>query len=291
MLNPIESFFVRFLRVTVILTALVSLATAAITILYAGFAQYLPEPTANISGRVSQIRQSIDPVNLVKEIFQADTPVIRDMSANPDKVVYSLRLASDTELFNEFNKFLDVVLGGSFESQKQFSDWLQGNNKIDFSWNNSIDNKSARDEDNINVLWRSLLFDYAKRLSARATVVADAKKSEAYSFDRLIEPTGRSRAPYFLVWFFNSLQTELQSASSDLANRRTERAALRLTVQPALYTAAGAFGYFISIMFLFLFISIEASLRRTAETAGGPIVVDDLSQPRLDVTPDRMRAA
>jgi hypothetical protein len=293
MLNPMESFFVRLLRVTVILTALVSLATAAITLLYAGYAQYLPEPTAKLSGRVSQIRQAIDPANLIKELFPDDSSVTKTALANADNVAYSLRNASDAEIFTEFNRFLDVLFGGSFESQKQFSDWLHGSNRIYFSWNDSIDNNSAHNEDNVNVLWRSLLFDYAKRLSVRATVFADAKKRGLYSssFDRLTEPNRPSSAPYFLVWFFNSLQTELQSASSDLTNRRAERAALRVTVQPALYIAAGAFGYFISIMFLFLFISIEASLRWTAETAGGPIVVDDLTQPRLDVTPDRMRAA
>src|SRR5450756_848372 len=55
---------------------------------------------------------------------------------------------------------------------------------------------------------------------------------------------------------------------------------LRLTVQFALYVAGGAFGYFICIMFLFLVVSIEASLRRTAETGGSPIKIEEAPQRR-----------
>lgn len=285
MLTPIESFFVRLLRGTVVFTAFVSFAITILALFYAGYGQFAPEPTANLSSRVSQIRQATDPTNLIKELFPADASVTKEVVAKVDNVTYSLRNPSDGEIFNEFNKFLDVLLGGSFDNQKQFSDWLYGSNQIGFSWSGFIDNKDVRNEDNVNILWRSLLIDFAKRLSARAVLLADAKKKNLFpdAFDRLTAPTGRSQAPYFLVWYFNTLQNELQKVSGELVAERNERAALRLTVPVALYVAAAAFGYFICIMFLFLIVSIEASLRRIAEAGGSPIKIEESPQHRLDL--------
>ena len=285
MLTPIENFFVRLLRGTVVFTAVVSFAVAILALVYAGYARFAPEPTAKLSGRISQIRQAIDPANLIKEQFPADASLTKDIVANADNVGYLLRYASDAEIFNELNKFLDILLGGSFESQKQFSDWLHGSNHISFSWDGSIDDKNAGNEDNVNILLRSLLIDYAKRLSVRAPLLADARKKKLFpnSFNQLTAPTGQLQAPYFLVWYFDSLQRELRNASVELVTEKTARAALRLTVQPALYVAGGAFGYFICIMFLFLVVSIEASLRRTAETGGSPIKIEGLPHSRLDL--------
>jgi hypothetical protein len=296
MLTLLEKFFVRLLRGTVMFTALVSFVITVGALVYAGYAKFAPEPTASLSGRFSQIRQAVSPDVLIRGLFPVDSEVTKYVSANPDNVAYSLHSASDDELFNEFNKFLDVLLGGSFESQKQFSEWLYGTNNIGISWDPSIDNKSAINEDNVNILWRSLLLDYAKRLSTRAPYLADVKKKFSFqkdniysdSFDRLTAPTGRSGAPFFLAWFFSNLQIELRGAANDLTIERTKMAALRLTVTPALYVAGSTYAYFILIMLLFLVISIEASLRRTAETAGGTIITDELPEPRLDF-PDRFR--
>ena len=108
-----------------------------------------------------------------------------------------------------------------------------------------------------------------KRLSFRAESLPNARKQRLYqaSFDRLTTPTGQSQAPYFLVWFFNALQDELRAVDRDLGTQRLERNALRLTIPLALIVAASAFGYFILIMFLFLVVSIEASVRRLAGLA------------------------
>jgi hypothetical protein len=294
MLTLLEKFFVRLLRGTVMFTALVSFVITVGALMYAGYVKFAPEPTASLSSRFSQIRQAVSPDKLIKELFPLE--VSKYVSANPDNIAYLFNSASDDEIFNEFNKFLDVALGASFESQRQFSEWLHSSNRISFSWDASIDNIAAINEDNVNILWRSLLLDYAKRLSARASVLADAKKkfssqkNDMYSssFDRLTAPTGRSNAPFFLVWFFSSLENELRSAANDLAIEKTKMAALRLTVTPALYVAGSTYAYFILIMLLFLVISIEASLRRTAETAGGAIITDELPEPRLDFQ-DRFR--
>lgn len=82
--------------------------------------------------------------------------------------------------------------------------------------------------------------------------------------DRFTAATPPTRAPYFVVWFFNKLQGELQLVSQEFQEEQNQRLALRLTVPVALYVAAGAFSYFIFIMFLFLLVSIEASVRRLA---------------------------
>ena len=163
----------------------------------------------------------------------------------------------------QFNKFLDGRLGASFESSSQFSDWLH-NNGLRFRGYNALDNGNALDESNIEVLWRSLLFDYARRLAARAPALAAANKTKQYSssIDHFTASTPPTRAPYFVVWFFNKLQGELQLVAQELQEEQGKRLALRLTVSVALYVAAAAFSYFIFIMFLFLLVSIEASVRR-----------------------------
>src|ERR1039458_1918617 len=112
MLTPIESFFVRLLRGTVVFTAFVSFAITILALFYAGYAQFAPEPTARLSSRISQIRQATDPSNLIKELFPADASVTKEVVAKADNVAYSLLNASDEEIFKEFNKFLDILLGG-----------------------------------------------------------------------------------------------------------------------------------------------------------------------------------
>ena len=109
------------------------------------------------------------------------------------------------------------------------------------------------------------------------TVAAVASKDKANSagIDRFTASTPPSRAPYFLVWFFNKLQGELQQIGQELQDERAQRAALRLTIPIALYVAAGAFSYFIFIMFLFLLVSIEASAAASSSicsiTSNAPI--------------------
>jgi hypothetical protein len=271
MLTPTESFFVRLLRGTVVATAFVSFLIAVLAILYALYAQFAPEPQPNIAGSVVRLRQAVDPAKLIKEVFASDSTIAKE-AETPDNIAYQLNKPSQNELFQQFNTFLDRSLGASFESSNQFSDWLYGSNNIKFGWNRDLDRSTASDESNINVLWLSLLYDYAKRLNYRAPAIAAANKDKANTagIDRFTASTSPSRAPYFLVWFFSKLQNELQQVGQELQAERAQRAALRLTIPFALYVAAGAFSYFIFIMFLFLLVSIEASVRRLA-TIGIPV--------------------
>ncbi|RXG94739.1 hypothetical protein [Bradyrhizobium zhanjiangense] len=265
MLTPTESFFVRLLRGTVVTTAFISFLAAVLAVVYALYAQFAPEPQPNIPGSIARLRNAVDPAKLIKEAFGADSAIAKE-AETPDHVAYQLSKPSQNELFQQFNTFLTRSLGASFESSNQFSDWLYGSNSIQFGWNRDLDRSSASNESNINVLWLSLLYDYAKRLDYRAPSIAAANKDKANTagIDRFTASTPPSRAPYFLVWFFNKLQNELQQVGQDLQAERVQRAALRLTIPIALYVAAGAFSYFIFIMFLFLLVSIEASVRQLA---------------------------
>jgi hypothetical protein len=271
MLTLTESFFVRLLRGTVVTTAFVSFLIAVLAILYALYAQFAPEPQPNIAGSIARLRQAVDPEKLIKEVFPSDSAIAKEVDA-PDHIAYQLSKPSQNELFQQFNTFLDRSLGASFESSNQFSDWLYGSNNIKFAWNRDLDRSTASDESNVNVLWLSLLYDYATRLSYRAPAIQAAKKAKAKTagIDLFTASTPPSRAPYFLVWFFNKLENELQQVGQELQAERVQRAALRLTIPLALYVAAGAFSYFIFIMFLFLLVSIEASVRRLA-TVGIPV--------------------
>lgn len=267
MLTPTESFFVRLLRGTVVTTASVSFLAAVLAVVYALYAQFAPEPQPNIPGSIARLRDAVDPAKLIKEVFASDSAIAKQADT-PDRLTYQLSKPSQNELFQQFDTFLTRSLGASFESSSQFSDWLYGSNRIRFGWDPDLDRKSASDESNINVLWPSLFYDFAKRLDYRAPAISAANKDKANTagIDRLTASTPPSGAPYFLVWFFNKLQNELQQVDRELQAERMQRAALRLTIPVALYVAAGAFSYFIFIMFLFLLVSIEASVRRLATT-------------------------
>jgi hypothetical protein len=287
LLSHTELVFVRLLRGTVIATACVALVIAAGALVYAAYARFSPEPTARLSSRIDKMRQAADPANLIREIFPKDSGPHTD-AALADNVPYQRRQPSTEELFSQLNKFLEAALSASFESQKQFSDWLFGSNQLPFSWSGGIDDKNASNDDNVNVLWRSLFLDYAKRLTFRATSLRRARDQRLFpsSFDRLTAPTGRSSAPYFVAWFFQTLQKELASAQTELAEAQIQRAALRLTVPISLAVAAGAFGYFITIMFLFLIVSIEASVRHLAEASPqSPRTPQSASTPISPVVP------
>lgn len=265
MLTPTENFFVRLLRGTVVATALVSFLVTVLAVLYALYAQFAPEPQPRVASSIERLRKAVDPANLIREVFSSDSAIVKEIEP-PDNIAYQLRKPSPNEMFQEFNVFLDHAFGASFENQNQFSDWLYGNGGIQFAWSRDLDRKTAADESNINVLWPSLFLDYAKRLEHRAPSIAAANKikSNSAAIDRFTASTQPSRAPYFLVWFFNKLQGQLQQLEQEYQDERTQRAALRLTIPLALYVAAGAFSYFIFIMFLFLLVSIEASVRRLA---------------------------
>lgn len=268
MLTTTESFFVRLLRGTVITTALVSFLVAVSAVSYVLYAIFAPEPQPRIAGNIERFRHAVDPAKLIKEVFPSDSAIFKEVEPS-DNVVYQLRKPSQNEIFQEFNAFLDRALSASFENSSQFSDWLYGSSGIQFRWNNDLSRKNAADESNIDFLWASLLFDYAKRLEYRAPSIAVANKikSNSAAIDRFTAPTPPSRAPYFLVWFFNKLQGELQLVEQELQADRAQRAALRLAIPLGLYIAGGAFSYFIFIMFLFLLVSIEASVRRLASIA------------------------
>ncbi|KGT76996.1 hypothetical protein MA20_20405 [Bradyrhizobium japonicum] len=264
MLSNVETFFVRLLRGTVIATAMVSFLITILALIFALYAQFAPNPSVRIAEQIDRFRQATDPVKLIKEVFPSDAPIVKE-TAGSDNVAYEKGKRLDPEILQQFNKFLDGALGASFENASQFSDWLY-NNGARFRGYAMLDDRNALDEGNIEVLWRSLLFDYAKRLSARAPALATANKDKQYSssIDRIAAATPPTRAPYFVVWFFNKLQGELQLVSQEFQEEQNRRLALRLMAPVALYVAAGAFSYFIFIMFLFLLVSIEASVRRLA---------------------------
>jgi hypothetical protein len=265
MLTTTENFFVRLLRGTVVATAFVSFLITVLALLYALYAQFAPEPQPQVASAIGRLREAVDPRNLIKEVFSSDSAIVKEAEV-PDNITYQLRKPSPNEMFQEFNVFLNRAFGASFENANQFSDWLYGSTGIQFRWSRDIDKSTASDESNVNVLWPSLFFDYAKRLEYRAQLIASANKAKSNSaaIDRLTASTPPSHAPYFLVWFFNKLEGRLQQLDQELQDERTRRAALRLTIPLALYVAAGAFSYFIFIMFLFLLVSIEASVRLLA---------------------------
>jgi hypothetical protein len=272
MLTPLENVFVRIFRVTLVSTAFIALLIAICALLYVAYARFAPEPKANLSRKVDQIRQAVDPAILIKQLFPVDSTVYKDADTIADNVKYESRSAPDDLTFQEFNHFLAVSLGASFDSREQFQSWLYGNNHIEISWDNSIDDKQASNEDNVNYLLKSLLLDYAKRLSFRGASLGSARKQKLYgeSFDELTAPTGRSQAPAFLVWFFDKLQSHLLVVNRDLELQRLERVGLRVWIYPSLIAAGSAFGYFLVVMFLFLLVSIEASTRRIAEVQYEP---------------------
>lgn len=269
MLSPVESFFVRLLRGTVIFTASVSFAATIAALLYAAYAHYAPEPKVQLTAHIDEFRAATDPVKLIKKLFPANSDIVKRAAEMPNRVTYQRTNASVPAIYGEFNKFLDAFLGGSFESQDLFVNWLVGQNSIGLSWSQMIDDRDATNESNVNFLWRSMLLDYAKRLQIQAPLLAEFNKKDQYkdSFDRLTAPTGRAQAPYFLAWYFEALQKELQQVATKLTEEKDEREVLRAQTPIALYAAMAAFGYFILIMFLFLVVSIEASLRLTAESA------------------------
>jgi len=285
MLSDIESFFVRLLRGTVVATALVAFLVTVGALLYAAYAQYSPEPKAALANRIDKLRKEIDPAGLIREIFPADSSVHKDASL-PDTISYQRIAPTDEVLFSGLNKFLDSALDANFERREQFSEWLYGLRKIPLSWDSSIDNKEEKTEDNVNVLWRSLLNDYAKRLAYRSQSLAAARRQRLYapSFEKLTLPTGQAQAPYFLVWFFEKLQAELRVVSEELRGQRVERELLRSTVPWALTVASAAFGYFIFIMFLFLIVSIEASVRHLAalRTSTPPPIPASQAEPGVE---------
>jgi len=267
MLSPLENIFVRVFRYAVVLTALLGFTIAIGGLAYAAFAQYSPEPTADLPGKISEFQQATNPAALIKQLFPADSSVYKEADRGNKSAAYQSLAASDEEIFNEFNKFLNASLDASFDNLDQFRQWLSTIKSDQFSWSGIIHDSNAANESNVEFLWRSLFFDYAKRLSSLGAVLGEARKQKLYksSFDDLTAPTGPSRAPLFVVWFFQKLQGQLRIVDSDLRARQFRRNVLRLSTYPAIVTAASAFGYFIIVMFFFLLISIEASTRRIAE--------------------------
>lgn len=269
MLSSVEAAFVRLLRGTVVTTAFISIAITIIALIYAAYAQFKPDPKPQLSQRVHEFRNATDPARLIESIFPPNSDLVKGLRGRSSIPPYIFHSASVEEIFSEFNKFLDAFLGGKFESAKQFSDWLFSSNGIELSWSKAISDNNALNEDNVNRLWPSMLFDYAVRLQKIAPILADARNAHKYptSFDKLTAPTGRAQAPYFLAWYFSEMQTALSQEATRFIRETAEREHLRQQAPIALYVAASAFGYFIFIMFLFLFVSIEASLRKGAEHA------------------------
>lgn len=269
MLSPIEALFVRLLRGTVVATAFFSMLVTICALVYAAYAYYSPEPAYHLSQNVAKFRAATDPAELIKKLFPPDSDIVKTARDRSGAVAYTFRAASVADLFAGFNKFLDAFVGGKFESDKQFSDWLIGSDSIDMKWSRTMDHPNATNEDSVNRLWPSLLFDYALRLQQIAPALADVRKAHKYPtpLDRFTAPTGTNQAPYFLAWFFQAMQVTLNEEQQRFEDEKFEREQLRQRVPVSLYVAASAFGYFIFIMFLFLIVSIEASLRNAAEYA------------------------
>jgi hypothetical protein len=268
MLSPIEVLFVRILRVAVVATAGVALLVAVGCLVFSGYAFLAPNPTPRLTQEVGRFRQALDPDRLIREVYPADSSVVKSLS-QLESGPYQFRNATSKELYDAFNIFLDKAINAELENQATFEGWLTGRNQIPFSWSPAIDNRDAQDERSVAMLWRSLMLDYARRLAMRGVVLNDARKGNLYtpSLDKLIAPTGQSRAPYFIAWFFSTLQDELRTSERQLEAALAARMTLRIATPLALSIAAGAFAYFILAMLVFLFVSMEASARRIAETA------------------------
>jgi hypothetical protein len=268
MLSQTEHFFVRLLRNTVIGTAGLALLVATFALCVAAYAYLSPEPTLKMTQEVGRLRKATSPKIFISKIFPATSSVNVDIAKLSEAANYKFRTPTDDEIFDRLNAFLGTSIGGEIEQISQLKEWLYGSDSIEFSWSDSIDDKSAKNEDNIAKLWRSLLIDYADRLNVIAPLLQKADNEKLYptAFDHLTAPTGRSNAPAFLYWYFSTLQTELHNIDLELNKKKFEREELRATIPYELTVAGGAYGYFIAIMFLFLIVSIESSARSIAES-------------------------
>lgn len=267
LLSKAERLFVQILRTAAVLTAGVALLVAAGALLFAAYAYVAPNPTANLKQDVTRYRQALDPNRLIRGLYPADSSVVRGLGQLPPDGSYQFSSATTKELYAAFNVFLDKAMRAELEGEAKFEGWLAGQNRIPFAWSSSIDSREAQDERSVAILSRSLMLDYAQRLTRRAPLLSDAHRRDVYgaSLDKFIAPTGPPRAPYFIVWYFEVLQEELGKSERQLAGEQSARLALRFAIPFVLWLAAGAFGYFVVVMLVFLFISIEASTRTIAE--------------------------
>lgn len=267
MLTNKEAYFIKVLRGTVISTASLAFFAAIITLAFAAYAQFSPEAKINLKDRVIDISKSLEPRIMINEIYPEDSWVAKHISTIQSGS-YTYTKPSDQDLLNSFNKFLEVAINGKFENLEKFSSWLQGPNAFKLTWKEEINSENANNENNIHNLALSLLGYYADRLQVYAPILKESEVEKHYPTDgilKLTDTTGAERAPYFLFWFFKTLQSQIQSAGEDLEAEKTKRADLKAMAPLLLSISAATFVYFITIMFLFLVISIEASVRRIAE--------------------------
>ena len=264
MLTSTEMLCLKVFRKTVILTAAVALLVAALGSVFWFYSVIAPAPSIHMADRLDSLRSATRVANLVKKVFPEKSEAVQTADeAFPAPTSYSLHTDA-MEAFDDANAVLSDLWQQQFASKDIFAKMLFGDDAVPFSWNKDISNSNATNENNVNVLWQSLLVEYLQQLRVAASgKLKEYKNSGRYdsAFTKLHDDV------YFIRWFFETLQKEVTAARDDLERKRVERAALSASGFVALTVAGIAFGYFLVIMFFFLAIAIEVHVRALAESS------------------------
>lgn len=261
MLTNVELTFLHIFRKTVIATAGLALVVAACGVLYWAYAEYAPNP-APYADRVSDFRERLTVSELVRAHFPAETRLVKevdDVFPMPKNyvVLSNWNNPFDNVHQEKMNVFLNELFGVSYRRQGDLERFIFSRR---LSFNEDLNDEEAVNEENIWVMYGSLLIAYIDELRTATPKLVELKKSGDYvdSFEKL-EGDQYDRA---LNWF----HSEFQAAITEVDQEFTEREVFRLTSSLGLMVAASAFAYFMLVMFFFLAASVEIHIRRISDT-------------------------
>jgi hypothetical protein len=260
--HPIESFFLKVLRITITSTAAVAFAVSVCAAVYGIYASIAPEPITDASSRASQLQSMLVAEDMLKKGLVDDPQVRLDqfsfgqITKGIPRAVSQLKSAGNQkadldEAFDRFNAFLSSAFSIKITEREKF-DRLVFSSSNQVSWPKVIDPNST-----FNAMW-------AEALSAYLGQVAQYGDNIAKNLDtatrmkiqqKLVDQT------YVLDFFTENVRSFIDELKSEQQQRAAQFQALRLSQWPAYYAAGAAFAYFVTVMLIFVFVRIEIDLR------------------------------
>lgn len=216
-----------------------SAIVCALSLVFSAYAYTSPTIKISLKERVNFIRATISPQAFILANFPKESVVVQSLNKPLQDSEYRFTTPRVEDLHGSINKFVSQIYGRTYEKET-FDKWINAEGVLGVKWSPLIDDTKAKNDDNLNLLVRSLLFDYLQRLAQFVPTLQSVRNDPRYnsSFDSMIASSEYKEMPSFLAWFSTSMNKTFATISLEAQQNEKREVSLSKLLRLSLWVGA-----------------------------------------------------
>lgn len=270
MWTALENAYLQILRIFFLITT--TIAVGVFIIAFAmGINASIPRDDAYYSQNYQILRDKTNAIEYLSLFIPSEDAQYLKANVKLPTTTSTQLIASNDIYKNSTELFLKKLFGRSYTNQdgytneqKTAQNLLSWKKIYDSSENKSLSESKQSQYETNQLVW-SLYQDFSNGLISSVNAL-DSK----YKKDPIYDDSEFNKMTSYEIgtppkWFYKTVNASLKDLEPKLAEKNAENVARKLEATLYFTVAGGAIGYFILVMFYFIFVKIERNLRIMSE--------------------------